>query len=59
MFERVEGGWGRMGMTFIVLERADQVTMRGALMVAHRNVAAKQSAGKGQEEAKAAKKRAR
>ena len=59
VFELVQGGWGRMGMTYLVLDKADEATMRGALMVAHRNVAAKQSAGKGQQKAKAAKKRTR
>jgi hypothetical protein len=59
VFEPVQGGWGRMGMTYLVLDKADEATMRGALMVAHRNVAAKQSAGKGQQKAKAAKKRTR
>ena len=54
VFEPVQGGWGRMGMTYIVLDRADEATMRGALVVAHRNVESKQ-AGK----VKAAKKRAR
>ena len=59
VFEPVQGGWGRMGMTYLVLDRADEATMQGALTVAHRNVAAKQSAGKGQQKAKAAKKRTR
>jgi hypothetical protein len=59
VFEPVQGGWGRMGMTYLVLDKADEATMHGALMVAHRNVAAKQSAGKGQQKAKAAKKRSR
>ena len=59
VFEPVQGGRGRMGMTYLVLDKADEATMRGALMVAHRNVAAKQSAGKGQQKAKAAKKRTR
>jgi hypothetical protein len=58
VFEPVQGGWGRMGMTYLVLDRADEATMRGALTVAHRNVAAKQSAGRAAE-GKAAKKRAR
>jgi len=44
VFEPVQGGWGRMGMTYIVLERADEQTMRGALTTAHRNVEAKQAA---------------
>jgi hypothetical protein len=55
MFEPVQGGWGRMGMTYLVLDRADEQTMRGALATAHRNVAARQTAGK---KAKPAKKRA-
>ncbi len=46
VYEPVQGGWGRMGMTYIVLERADQVTMRGALVTAHRNVESKQAAKK-------------
>jgi hypothetical protein len=32
-----------MGMTYLVLEPADEATMRGSLAVAHRNVAAKQA----------------
>ena len=59
VFEPVEGGWGRMGMTFLVLDRADEATMQGALTVAHRNVAAKQATGRTQQKGKAAKKRAR
>jgi hypothetical protein len=55
LFEPVEGGWGRMGMTYLVLDKADEATMSGALMVAHRNVDSKQVTGKG----KAAKKRSR
>ena len=42
VFEPVQGGWGRMGTTYIVLDRADEETMRGALMTAYRNVEAKQ-----------------
>jgi YjbR len=41
VFEPVQGGWGRMGMTYIVLDRADEETMRGALVTAHRNVESK------------------
>jgi hypothetical protein len=44
VFEPVQGGWGRMGMTYIVLDRADEETMRGALVTAHRNVESKQTA---------------
>jgi hypothetical protein len=51
VFEPVEGGWGRMGMTYILLERADETTMRGALVVAHRNVEAKQAAKRGKKRA--------
>jgi hypothetical protein len=42
VFEPVQGGWGRMGMTFIHLAAADQSTLHGALFAAYRNVAAKQ-----------------
>ena len=44
VFEPVQGGWGRMGMTYIVLDRADEETMRGALTTAHRNIDSKRSA---------------
>jgi hypothetical protein len=56
VFEPVQGGWGRMGMTYLVLDRADEATMRGALAVAHKNVASKQA---GKAMAKPAKKRAK
>ena len=46
VFEPVQGGWGRMGMTYLDLERAHEATMRGALVVAHRNIATKQVIGK-------------
>ena len=46
VFEPVQGGWGRMGMTYLVLDRADDQTMRGALMTAHRNVQEKAAATK-------------
>jgi hypothetical protein len=59
VFEPVQGGWGRMGMTYLVLDRADEATMRGALATAHRNVAAKQAAGRTKTAAKPAKKRSR
>jgi len=42
VFHPVAGGWGRMGMTYIALDRADEETMRGALMTAHRNIESKQ-----------------
>jgi len=56
VFEPVEGGWGRMGTTYIGLDRADEVTMSSALATAHRNVESKQA---GRTKTKAAKKRAR
>jgi hypothetical protein len=46
VYEPVQGGWGRMGMTYIVLDRADEETMRGALATAHRNVESKNAARK-------------
>jgi hypothetical protein len=46
VFEPVQGGWGRMGMTYILLDRADEETMRGALVTAHRNVESKQMGAK-------------
>jgi hypothetical protein len=46
-----------MGMTYIVLDRADEGTMRGALVVAHKNVESKQTSESGK--VKAEKKRAR
>jgi hypothetical protein len=59
VFEPVEGGWGRMGMTYIVLGRADEETMRGALATAHRNVAMKQAAAAKKPKGTPAKKRTR
>jgi hypothetical protein len=55
VFEPVEKGWGRMGMTYIVLDCADEPTMRGALLTAHQNVASKPA---GVKKTKPAKKRA-
>jgi hypothetical protein len=55
VFEPVQGGWGWMGMTYVVLDRADDDTMRGALTTAHRNVELKQAASA----TKRAKKRTR
>jgi hypothetical protein len=62
VFEPVQGGWGRMGMTYIVLDRADDATMSGALVTAHRNVESKATDKKTARKkpgAKAAKKRAK
>jgi len=41
-FQPVQGGWGRMGMTFIDL-KADKATIEGALTTAYNNVKAKQA----------------
>ena len=41
VFEPVQGGWGRMGMTYVHLDRAGQDVLLGALTTAHRNVMAK------------------
>jgi hypothetical protein len=44
IFEPVEGGWGRMGMTYVLLDHADEETMRGALVTAHHNLESKRAA---------------
>jgi len=46
LFQPVQGGWGRMGMTYLELDRADEATMRGALVTAHRNVVSKHETSK-------------
>jgi hypothetical protein len=48
IFSPVQGGWGRMGMTFIQLDEADESIMAGALKTAYQNLHAKQSAKKSQ-----------
>ena len=50
LFEPVQGGWGRMGMTYVHLAAVDRDTLQGALATAHRNVELKT------EEMKAARK---
>ena len=42
VFEPVQGGWGRMGMTFIHLAEADDAILQGALATAYRNLELKQ-----------------
>ena len=42
IFSPVQGGWGRMGMTFIHLKEADESIMTGALKTAYTNVQEKQ-----------------
>src|SRR5580704_4291592 len=43
IFSPVQGGWGRMGMTYIHLNEADESIMAGALKTAYQNLHAKQS----------------
>jgi hypothetical protein len=43
IFSPVQGGWGRMGMTFIHLDQADEAIMAGALKTAYQNLHAKQT----------------
>jgi hypothetical protein len=43
IFSPVQGGWGRMGMTFIHLDQADESIMAGALKTAYNNLQEKQS----------------
>jgi hypothetical protein len=43
IFSPVQGGWGRMGMTFIHLDQADEPIMAGALKTAYHNLHEKQS----------------
>jgi hypothetical protein len=42
-FSPVQGGWGRMGMTFVHLDKADEFVTAGALSTAYHNVQKKQS----------------
>lgn len=46
IFEPVQGGWGRMGMTFVDLRHADEATLQGALATAYNNMKSKQAARK-------------
>jgi hypothetical protein len=43
IFSPVQGGWGRMGMTFIYLREADASIIAGALKTAYNNLQEKQS----------------
>jgi hypothetical protein len=45
-FEPVQGGWGRMGMTYVHLAAIERDTLLGALATAHRNLIAKLDAAK-------------
>jgi hypothetical protein len=46
VFEGVQGGWGRMGMTYVRLEAVDEDALLGALTTAHRNVVSAAGAAK-------------
>lgn len=46
IFEPVQGGWGRMGMTFVDLHHVDETTLQGALATAYNNVKFKQTGRK-------------
>jgi hypothetical protein len=54
-FSPVQGGWGRMGCTFVHLHDADEALMSGALHTAYHNLQKKQSEKKPGRAAKAAK----
>jgi hypothetical protein len=41
LFELAPGGWGRMGMTLLRLDDADDLTMQGALQTSYQNVVRK------------------
>jgi hypothetical protein len=42
-FSPVQGGWGRMGSTFVHLDAADEALIAGALSTAYHNLLKKQS----------------
>lgn len=46
IFEPVQGGWGRMGMTFVDLRKVDEATLNGALVTAYNNLKSKQASRK-------------
>jgi hypothetical protein len=60
-FSSVQGGWGRMGMTFVHLHEADEALIAGALSTAYHNLQKKQAekkpAGKSTPSAKSARPR--
>jgi hypothetical protein len=45
MFEPVKGSWGLKGWTSVVLDRADEATVRHAMAMAWRSVAPKRVVG--------------
>jgi hypothetical protein len=46
VFETVQGGWGRTGMTIVHLDAVAEDTLLGSLRTAHRNVVSKHDAAK-------------
>jgi hypothetical protein len=54
-FSPVQGGWGRMGMTFVHLHKADESLIAGALSTAYHNLQKKQSEKKSCQSAKPAR----
>jgi hypothetical protein len=50
-FSPVQGGWGRMGMTFVHLHQADESLIAGALSTAFHNLQKKQSEKKSSKKA--------
>jgi len=56
-FSPVQGGWGRMGMTYVHLHEANEFLMTGALTTAFHNLQKKQSAKKSTRSAKSANSR--
>ncbi len=53
-FSPVQGGWGRMGMTFVHLDKADESLIAGALSTAFHNLQKKQAETKSKRSSKAA-----
>ena len=54
-FSPVQGGWGRMGMTFVHLDKADESLIAGALSTAFHNLQKKQAETKSKRSSTAAK----
>lgn len=54
-FSPVQGGWGRMGMTYVHLDQADEFLMQGALSTAFNNLVKKQTEKKSSRSAKPAR----
>ena len=54
-FSPVQGGWGRMGMTFVHLDKADDSLIAGALNTAYHNLQKKQAEKKSTRSSKPAK----